>query len=581
MTPEAFAAFMGTVSTEPGVYLFKDADQRVIYVGKAVSLRSRLRSYTPGPASGGTRSSSSAPSKSSFIGGQAASVDTIVTRSDLEALMLEQTLIQKYHPRYNISFRDNKSYPVLELTAADPFPRLYFTRKHTAKGSRVYGPYTGGAARRLQRVVNQYFRIPSCRVELDGKQTPCLYHHLNWCDAPCAGRIGTEDYAKLVTQARLFLDGRGAELVPQLQHDMEDAAAREDFETAVKLRDRLKATGELLEDQAVIAPGDQTADVLGLARSGSFACLVLLAIRGGKLSGKQEFTVRRAADTPDGELITAFLGQHFAQAVVPARLLLPCEIDDQDVVARWLESRRGLPVEVLTPQRGHNRELLELALANAKAALVSRGRVGEDEAQAQQDEARVVLGLERAPRRLEAVDLSRLGGEEAVGAVVVFRDGLPSRQEYRKFLIKTAPGDDDYAGMEEVIFRRLKRMKDEGTAFPDLLLLDGGPGQLHAAELAAAKAGVTGVAMVALAKREELLYLPGRPDPVKLPEDSPALHLLQRARDEVHRYVNAYQRTRRAMDMRAGAKVMMKARKRMAAGAKVQAGTPSAPTGHA
>jgi len=570
MTSEAFAAFMGTVSTDPGVYLFKDAEQRVIYVGKAISLRSRLRSYTPGQ---------STPSKSCFIGTQAEGVDTIVTRSDLEALMLEQTLIQKYHPRYNISFRDNKSYPVLELTTGDPFPRLYFTRKARTKGTRVYGPYTGGAAHRLQRVVNQYFRIPSCRVELDGKQTPCLYHHLNWCDAPCAGRISGEDYAKLVTQARLFLDGRGAELVPQLQQDMEAAAAREDFELAARLRDRLKATGELLEDQAVIAPGDQTADVLGLARSGSFACLVLLAVRGGNLTGKQEFTVRRAADTPDAELITAFLGQHFTVAAPPGRLLLPCELEEQALVEKWLEQRRGLPVELLTPQRGLNRELLELASANAKAALVSRGRVGEDEAQAQLAEAQAVLGTGRLPQRLEAVDLSRLGGEEAVGAVVVFRDGLPSRQEYRKFLIKTAAGDDDYAGMEEVIYRRLKRNKDENKPMPDLLLLDGGPGQLHAAELAAAKAGVTGVAMVALAKREELLYLPGRPDPVKLPDDSPALHLLQRARDEVHRFVNAYQRTRRAMTMRAGAKVMMKARRKMAAPRPAKGGTADSAVG--
>ncbi len=208
---------MGTVSPEPGVYLFKDDGDRVIYVGKAASLRARLRSYTPGQPS---------PSKSMFIGGQAAACETIVTRSPLEALMLEQTLIQKHHPRYNVSFRDNKSHPVLELTLADEFPRLYFSRRHTAKGSRVYGPYTAGSARRVQRIVNQYFRVPSCRVELDGKQTPCLYHHLNWCDAPCAGRIGPEAFGSLVAQARLFLEGRGSELQARLGREVGGAARR-------------------------------------------------------------------------------------------------------------------------------------------------------------------------------------------------------------------------------------------------------------------------------------------------------------------------------------------------------------------
>ena len=551
MKAETFNEFMSTVPESPGVYLFKDAEQRVLYVGKASSLKARLRSYTPGP---------SAPPKSALLSSRASHIETIVTRSDLEALMLEQTLIQKHRPRYNV----NWSYPYLEMTVGEEFPRLYFTRKGPRKGSRRYGPFTAGAARRLQRLINQYFRVPSCRVEMDGKQTPCLYHHLNWCDAPCAGRITKERYAGLVAQVKMFLEGRGEELTRQLQKEMDEAAAREDFETAAKVRDRMRAITEILEDQAAIAPGEQDAEVLGLARSGSFACLVLLTIRSGKLTGKQEFTVRRANDVSDGELITSFLGQHFSGASLSPRILLPCPVGSQELVAAWLARRRNAPVELLSPKRGHGRELLKLAEANARASLIVKGRVGGEEAREQLAVVTQVLQLPRTPQRIEAVDLAHLHGEEAVGAIVVFRDGLPSPKEYRKYLIKTARGGDDYEGMREVIRRRLRRLQEEGTPLPDLLLIDGGPGHLHAVSQVVSESGrggeeknrgaANGMAMVALAKREETLFLPDHEGPVKLPEDSPALHLLQRARDEVHRYVNAYQRKRRAMALRAVAK---------------------------
>ncbi len=551
MKAEAFGERLASVGEEPGVYLFRDAESRVVYVGKALSLRDRLRSYAPGMAN---------LEKQNWIVEAAASLETIVTRSELEALMLEQTLIQEHRPRFNVSWRDNKSYPYLELTLADRYPRVYFTRRRARKGGKLWGPYMAGTARRLQRVINQYFRIPSCAVEMDGRQVPCLYHHLNWCDAPCAGRIQAAPYAELVGQVRHLLDGRAAEIAPRLEEAMQAAAIREDFEGAAHLRDRLQAIRDLGTDQAVIAPDERNADVVGLARSGSFACLVLLAVRAGRLVGKQEFTVRRAADIPDGELVASFLARHFGgPATPPERLLLPCEVEGRETLELYLAARREGGVALLTPKRGLNRELLELAEANAKASLVTRGRVGGDEAREQLACAAEVLGLGAPPARVEAVDLSHLHGQEAVGAVVVFRDGLPSTQEHRRYLIKMAKGGDDYASMGEVVSRRLRRLKDDGTPLPGLLLLDGGAGQLAAAQAACAAAGVSELPLVALAKREERLYLPGRPEPVALPADSPALHLFQRVRDEAHRYVNAYQRRRRTMALKAGAEASRRA----------------------
>jgi len=551
---EAFDSFLATVNQEPGVYIFKDADGRVVYVGKAVSLRDRLRSYAP---------PGQIPKQGEIVEA-AATVETLVTRSELEAFMLEATLIQKHHPHFNVSWRDDKSYPFLELTLADEFPRIYFTRRKARKGGKLYGPYTAGAARHLQRLINEHVRVPSCTVDLDGKQTPCLYHYIHWCDAPCAGKITAEAFGRLVVQARMFLEGRTKELVAQLEGEMAEAAAREDFELAGMLRDRIRAVGMLHEDQAVIAPDERHADVIGLARSGSFGCIVLLTVREGKLLGKQEYVVRRAADVPDAELVEAFVEQHYAVATPPARVLIPCELESREVVEGWLAARREGGTEILSPRRGLNRELLDLAEANAKASLVSRGRVGPDEAKEQLACAAEVLELIGPPNRIEAVDLSHLHGEEAVGAVVVLREGLPSNREHRRYLIKTARGGDDYASMHEVVLRRLRRLKEEGVSLPDLLLLDGGAGQLKAAGEACAEAGVK-VPLVALAKREELLYLPGRDAPVTLPSDSPALHLLQRARDEAHRYVNAYQRRRRKMVLREDALHAKRAMKRAAA----------------
>lgn len=552
MDMAAFDDLLSAAPESPGVYIFRDAEGRPVYVGKAASLKSRLRSYSPSRATA---------AKEVFICGQAASLETMVTRSELEAFMLEQTLISRHRPRYNVIWRDNKSYPCLELTVADPYPRLHYTRRAPRKGSRYYGPYMAGVARRLQRLVNQYFRIPSCRAELDGRQQPCLYHHLDWCDAPCAGRITREAYAALVSQVRQFLKGGGAELVPRLEREMEEAAGREDFETAARLRDRMRAIRDALEDQAVIVPGSEDAEVLGLVRSGSFACLVLLSVIEGRVTGKQEFTVRRASDVSDGDLVSSFLGQHFSAMPPPPKLHLPCEIESRRLVEEWLAGRRGGSVEIATPKRGSGRDLLELAEANARASLVVRGRVGGEEAREQLAVVAEVLGLPRPPQRIEAVDLSHLHGEEAVGAVAVFREGLPSPREYRKYLIRTARGGDDYESMREVVRRRFKRLKEEGVSPPDLLLIDGGAGHLKAVEQVMREGEAEGTAVVALAKREEELFLPGREGAARLPEDSPALHLLQRARDEVHRYVNAYQRKRRAMALREAAGPL-KARRR-------------------
>ncbi len=538
-----------SVPEEPGVYLFKDSEGKILYAGKALSLKRRLRSYLPGP---------STPSKPALLVGRAADVETIITRSDLEAVMLEQTMISRNRPPYNVIWRDNKSFPCLEITLEEDFPRIHFTRRTRRKGSRHYGPYTAGTARRLQRIVNQHFRIPSCRVETDGRQTPCLYHHLNWCDAPCAGLVSRENYAALVSQVRLFLDGHTAELKQRLAARMEDAAGREDFEEAARLRDRLRAVDEMREEQAVVAPDEEDTFVLGLARSGGFACLAMIVISAGKVVGKRDFVVRRASGETDAELVTSFMGQHLSQVEIPPRIYVPCELESQDLAERWLSTNAGRTVRLIHPMRGRGRELLEIAQANARAAMITRGRVGEDEAREQIEAVAGVLGLARTPSHIEGVDLSRLGRDEAVGATVVFREGLPAPSEYRRYLIRTARGDDDYACMRETVERRLRRLKESGAALPDLVLLDGGSAHLGAVGQLVRELDCEGMALAALAKREEELFLPGRREPVRLPEDSPALSAFRRIRDEAHRYVNAYHRHRRIMAQRAGAKSLRK-----------------------
>ena len=563
MEASSFSELLDTVSTGPGVYMFKDSEGRVLYVGKAGSLKSRLRSYTPGP---------SAPAKAVYLVAKSAGVETIVTRTELEALMLEYTLIQKYRPRQNVIWRDNKSYPYLEISMSDPFPRLYLVRRTRRAGGRQFGPFTARTARQLARMVNRQFRIPSCRVPMDGKQVPCLYHHLDWCDAPCAGHISSERYAGLIRQARMFLEGRRAELVRELEAEMNASAEREEFEQAARLRDRMKAVREVLEDQAVVDPDGGDMDVLAVARSGSFACLALLSIRSGKLQGKQEFVVRGVKDEGDGDLIATFLEQHYGSPGVAsnpdggvreasaARLILPCLPTGEEMLRTWQAERRGGAVVFEYPKRGRGRELLDLAEANARAALVSQGRVDEEEAREQVEAAARELGLDSLPDHIEAVDLSRLGGEEAVAAVVVFRGGQPSTREYRRFMVKEAPSDDDYAGMCEVVGRRIRHLVEAGESLPDLLLLDGGAGHLAAVEgmLAGASARPRGIA--ALAKREELLFVSGRPGPLRLPSGDPVLLLLMRARDEAHRFAGAYQRKRRSMTMRADASAAAKSR---------------------
>ncbi len=536
------------MTAEPGVYLFRDAGSRVIYVGKAASLRQRLRGYTPGPAT---------PAKPATIVEQAADLETIVTRSEVEALMLEHTLIQKHRPRFNVIWRDNKSYPLVEMTAADEFPRVYIVRRNRRPGSRYFGPFTARTARHLIRMINRQFRLPSCRVPLDGKQTPCLYHHLGWCDAPCAGLVAADRYAGYVRHVRMILEGRRAELATELEKDMNAAAEREEFEEAARLRDRLGAIKEVLEDQAVVSPDAGDADVLGCARSGSFACLALLSVRSGRLSGKEDFVVRGVRDEDDGSLLSTFTVQRYlgtgpgeGGTGIPPRLLVPSPLEDGEAVASLLAERSGGRVQVESPKRGYGRELLDLANANARAALLTQGRVDEEEAREQLEAAAATLDLPRPPERVEAVDLSRLGGDEAVGAVAVFRMGQPANREHRRFLIKEAAGADDYACMREVVKRRLDGLRKEGETPPDLLLLDGGPGHLHAVTglLAGMEAPVPRVA--ALAKREEILHLGWVDGPVRLPQDDPVLLMLMRMRDEAHRFANAYQRKRRSMAMR-------------------------------
>ncbi len=538
--PASVAQKLPHLPESPGVYLWKDDEGKVLYVGKAKRLRSRVKSYW-------AQDHLSSP-KTRGLMRKVRDLETIVVPSESHALILEATLIKEYHPRFNIALRDDKSYPYIKVTVQEPFPRVIVTRRLQDDGARYFGPYTDvGSMRRALNVVKRIFTVRSCHYNLprEAPERPCLDYFIKRCQAPCVGYQTTHDYGAMIDEVVWFLDGRTSDVVRHVRDRMTDASERLDFERAGELRDALRHLEKMEEPTVVLEVEGGDRDVVGYARDGEDACVVILRIRGGKLLARDHRLVEHAEDEEDGAVLGACLAQWYRTAEARAAdLLVPFEFDDRESLEASLDGTK-----IRIPQRGPRRALVDLADKNAQhlleefklAALEADERAVDPVYELQRE-----LGLPRLPRSLICFDISHAQGTDVVASAVWFENGRPKRSEYRKFKIAIFEGNDDFKSMHEVVTRYFTRRVAEELELPDLAVIDGGKGQLGAARAALEALGVTSMGLISLAKRDEEIFLPGRRDPVRLPRRSPALRMLQQARDEAHRFAVSFQRQKRA-----------------------------------
>lgn len=538
MTTDTLQSKLDHLPDNPGVYLFKDQSGELLYVGKAASLADRVRSYFQ-------RGADHSP-KTTLLVGQIADLETIVTRSELEALILESNLIKRHRPRFNVVLRDDKQYPYLRLPIKDRFPRLSIVRRVQKDGALYYGPYTpAGALRETLKVIKKSFPLATCTIEIDGTaERACLEFEIKRCMAPCTGNQSQEDYLKIVGQVRQFLEGRDHELLDDLRAQMEAAAEREEFEEAARLRDRLFKIERTLEKQRITQTAATDQDVIGLARQGTAVDLQLLFVRGGLLIGRKDFFWPQSADVSDEDLVRSAIEQFYNKdGQPPKELLVPTALADAELIEQWLSDKRGSNVKVLAPERGAKHQLVLLAEENAAASAANHLRDEALDRQAVEDLKRL-LHLEKAPRRIEGFDISNTMGNQSVASMVVWEDGQMKKADYRRFKIQTVIGANDFASMQEVVARRYG--DSEHLARPDLILIDGGLGQLAAAMEGLKQVGHHDQAIMGLAKargeKDERIFLPGRKNPILLKPNAPATHLVQRIRDEAHRFAITYHR---------------------------------------
>jgi excinuclease ABC subunit C len=533
------------VPDSPGVYIFKGARGKPLYVGKARSLKKRVASYfTKGPEA----------AKTDALLRAYRDLETIGTNTELEALLLENALIKKHHPRYNVCLRDDKTYPYIKITTAEPWPRALVTRRVAEDGHSYFGPFWGGLARRIMRMITRHFQIRTCTIEIDGKlPRPCLYYDLHACLGPCvAGLTTKEAYGEAVHDVTLFLQGRNRELLPSLERKMLEASTRENFEMAAAYRDAIRTVEDVAEHQLVQSLKGESVDVFGFFEAGGDVSICVLVVRGGVLQDRREFFLEKSEEVEPAAFLGAFLPQFYdANPFLPAEIHLPVEVPDARLLEGFVLSRRNARVAVRVPRRGAARERVELANDNAQQRhRVRFRRAGGEEELALERLARV-LELPAPPRRIEAFDISHLQGTDSIASLVVFEDGRPRKSDYRLFGIasQTLLVPDDFKSMAEAVERRYRRVRDESGPMPDLVLVDGGRGQLQAALTALDRLGVE-LPAAGLAKREEEIWLPGHPEPIRLSRKDPALKLVQRVRDEAHRFAISRHRGRRAKRMR-------------------------------
>ncbi len=536
---ETLTRKLETLAEGPGVYLWRDANGDVLYVGKAKRLKSRVRSYF-------SADFSDSP-KNLLLRRLIADVDTIVVASEAESLILENNLIKEYRPRFNVRLKDDKSYPSIAVTVSEPFPRVLVTRRLDIPGAKYFGPYTDvGQLRRTLAIIRRLYTMRSCHDDLpaERRERPCLDYHIGRCKAPCVGWQSMADYRAMVDDVVDFLEGRTQDVRQRVREAMLESSGREDYERARELRDALRWLEKLEEPSSVEIIGTGDADAIGYARDGDDAVGVLLRVRDGRVIAREHRFLEGVEEESDAAILSAFLARYYVPAEARARrVVLPFAPEDWDAL------REVLPdTDWTMPQRGTASRWRELADQNARHLMESLRIESFETEERAEDPVYALgrdLGLSAVPRSLVCVDISHNQGRDIVGSLVWFEAGRPKKSEYRKFKIKGLAQQDDYAAIHEVITRYLTRRRDEGDPLPDLIVIDGGKGQLGAAMEAANALGFDKIPMVSLAKRDEEIFVPGRPDSLKLPRRSPSLRLLQRARDEAHRFGLAYNRKRR------------------------------------
>jgi excinuclease ABC subunit C len=543
-----------TLPAKPGVYVFRGEDGSVLYIGKAKSLRPRVRSYFQKGGDGRAQTTQ--------LAGRAADVEVIVTGTEVEALHLEQNLVKRHRPPFNIRLRDDKSFPYIAVTVEDDYPRVMFTRERHRRGVVYFGPYANAKkVRETLDVLNRVFQYRPCEGPKPGRHSgiPCLDYHIERCRAPCVGYVSRDEYGEIVDRVIEFLSGNTAPIQRELEEKMKHAAEEERFEEAARCRNRLFAIRHLAERQAADRRSVGTIDVIGIGIQGDRAAVQVFPLRDGRMVDRYAFHLENVAGQDVPDVLEAFCLEYYGSAPsIPPQIVVPRSAGETRALEEFLSERRGARVEVRTPERGEKRRLAELAEQNARlaveseAVLAERKRLRRVEAL---EELREALNLESLPIRIECFDISNIQGSEVVGSLVVFQDAVPKKAHYRKFGVRLVEGQDDFASMAEVVSRRFARLENAAAtadeydesfaATPNLVVVDGGKGQLAAALAAMQAHDLPRVAVIALAKREEEVFVPGRSDPIVLERDSPGLQLLQRIRDEAHRFALGFHRQRR------------------------------------
>jgi len=530
-----------TLPLAPGVYLYKDAGGRVIYVGKAKSLRLRVRSYF--------NDDRLADTKTGTLIAEAVDVDYILVDNEKEALALENNLIKQWKPRFNILLRDDKTYPYIKLTA-EKYPRVYVTRRLRKDGATYFGPYfPGNLAHRLVHFIHRHFLVPSCKVDLTRHHPkPCLQFHIHRCLGPCVEGLTTDDtYARAVRDVRLFLEGRHGDLAAELRARMQSASQAMRFEEAGSWRDLLATVEEMDERQKMAAAKGDDIDIFAVYAEPPLVALNVFHLRNGQIVDRREYFWEDQLEYDEPQFFSALLKQiYLDERYVPGIIHVPVDFEDREALEELLSEKRNRKVEIHTPQRGQKKAMLDLVETNAKHSFDARFRILKPSSRAIQEAVQDALNLPESPKRIECFDISHIQGTDKVASMVVWEEGRMKKSDYRKFIIRTVVGNDDFASMREVVMRRYTRLQQEGQAMPGLVLIDGGIGQLHAAADALEAIGIINQPLASIAKREEIIYVLGQEDePIVLDRFSPILHLVQSIRDEAHRFAVTFHRTRR------------------------------------
>jgi len=529
----------------PGVYLYRDSSGKIVYVGKAKSLRNRVRSYF--------QEGRPLDPKTDRLVSEVADIECIVTDSEVEALILESTLVKKNQPRYNVNLKDDKSFPYLKLTVNEPYPRIFITRRIKRDGALYFGPFLPASyARQTIKLINKYFKLRTCNLEIDGSlPRPCLDYQMKRCLGPCvAGLCGREQYGRAVEDVKLLLSGKSEELIRQLESRMNEASEQLRYEAAALYRDWIAMVRDMSERQKMILAGQDDSDLFGYFQEGSRLALQVFAMRGGRIVGRREFYWEDLISFEPSEFFSAALKQYYLQdTFTPVEIYIPADIEDAEVLESWLSERRGRRVHIRSPKRGLKSGLLDLVMRNARMSFETRFRVLKPKGAELLAPLQEILHLGALPRRVETFDVSHIQGADTVASMVVCENGEMKRSAYRKFKIESVKGPDDFASMREAVHRHYENVLEEDEAsLPDLVLIDGGKGQLSAAGEALEDLGLERLPVAAIAKKEEIIFVRGREDePIRLPGESPLLQLFQTMRDEAHRFAVTYHRKRREL----------------------------------